>query len=156
MYAMKILVMSDSHWNTKSMLIAVARESPGLILHLGDHDSDCSAIEEGFPEIPIRSVRGNCDRNSTGPDRVEFTLGGMLFFMTHGNLYSVKAGYSPIIEAARRKGAAVLLFGHTHVPYLSAGGGLTIVNPGSIGMGEKTYAVLETRDGTVECEIRKV
>jgi len=155
-FAMRILVMSDSHRNTEAMLKAIARESPGLILHLGDHDADCAAIEMDYPEIPLRSVRGNCDRSSTGLDRDEFKFDGMLFFMTHGNLYSVKTGFSSIIETAKRRGAAVLLFGHTHVPYLSEGRTLTVVNPGSIGTGAKTYAVLDTRNGTVECEIKKV
>jgi len=155
-FAMRILVMSDSHRNTEAMLKAVARESPGLILHLGDHDADCAAIEADYPDIPLRSVRGNCDRSSAGPDRDEFKLDGMLFFMTHGNLYSVKSGYSSVIEAARRRGAAVLLFGHTHIPYLFAGKSLTIVNPGSIGTCAKTYAVLDTRNGTVECEMKKI
>jgi len=138
------------------MLKAVARESPDMILHLGDHDKDCAAIEADYPEIPLRSVRGNCDRSSTGLDRDQFTLGGKRFFMTHGNLYSVKTGFSSIIGAAARRGADVLLFGHTHIPHYSVLDNTTIVNPGSIGMGEKTYAVLEFRDGTVTCEIRNV
>ena len=155
-FAVKILVMSDSHRNIEAMLKAVAKESPGLILHLGDHEADCAVIDMDYPEIPLRSVRGNCDRLSDVLDRDEFKLGGKLFFMTHGNLYNVKTGYSSIIEAAARKGADVLLFGHTHVPFVSVERGITVVNPGSIGTGRKTYAVLEIRNGTVECEIKRV
>jgi len=153
---MRILVMSDSHGNTGAMLKAVVRESPDMILHLGDHDKDCAVIEEDHPEIPLRSVRGNCDRSSTGLDRDQFTLCGKLFFMTHGNLYRVKTGFSSVIEAAARRGADVLLFGHTHIPHYSVQDKTTIVNPGSIGTGGKTYAVLDLRDGTVKCEIINV
>jgi len=148
--------MSDSHGGKSAMLKAVANESPDIILHLGDHDRDCAAIEWDYPEIPLRSVRGNCDRSSSGPDADEFTLGGKRFFMTHGHLYSVKTGLRSILSSASAKGADMLLFGHTHVPYHSATEELFVVNPGSIGMGGKTYAVLELKNGAFVCEMKDV
>jgi len=138
------------------MLQAAARESPELILHLGDYDRDCAAIEWDYPQIPVRSVRGNCDRSSSGPDADEFTLGGIRFFMTHGNLYSVKTGLSSIISYAASRGADAVLFGHTHIPHYSVKLDTTIINPGSIGMGGKTYAVLELRNGVVKCELKSL
>ena len=150
---MKILVMSDSHGNKDAMLKAVRKESPDLILHLGDNAKDCTAIEYEFPEIPLRYVRGNCDRSSSGPDVDEFRLGGKLFFMTHGNLYGVKTGLSSIINTASCRGVDVLLFGHTHIPFYSVFENIAVINPGSIGMNEKTYAVLEFKNGEVSCKI---
>ena len=153
---MRILAVSDSHGYSDTMLKAVARESPDLILHLGDHDKDCAAIEAKFPEIPLRSVRGNCDLTSTGLIRDQFTLGGKCFFMTHGHHYGVKTGFNDVIEAAASNGADILLFGHTHTPHYSVQRNMTIINPGSISIGKgETYAVLELEDGTVECEIKK-
>ena len=153
---MKILVMSDSHGAKASMLKAVALESPDLILHLGDHAKDCTVIEWEHPAIPLRSVKGNCDRSSTEPEADEFTLSGKRFFMSHGHLYGVKTGYSSIISAATGRGADVLLFGHTHIPYSNVIDNLTIVNPGSIGSGSKTYAVLGFKNGVVTYEIKTV
>jgi len=138
------------------MLKATALESPQLILHLGDYDRDCGLVEWEFPEIPLRSVRGNCDRSSAGLDVDEFTLSGKRFFMTHGHLYNVKTGYSSIFNSAACRGVDVLLFGHTHIPYYSVYENISIINPGSIGMGGKTYAVLEFKDSEVKCEIKKV
>ena len=152
---MKILVMSDSHGNKDALLKVTLLESPELILHLGDHDRDCKIVEWEFPEIPLRSVRGNCDRSSSGLDIDEFTLGGKRFFMTHGHMYGVKTGYSSIVNSAACRGADVLLFGHTHVPYYSVWENLIIINPGSIGMGGKTYAVLEFKDGNLNCEVKR-
>jgi len=148
--------MSDSHGNKNALQKATKLESPELILHLGDHDRDCGVIEWKFPEIPLRMVRGNCDRSSSGLDIDEFTLGGKRFFMTHGHLYSVKTGYTSIINTAACRGADVLLFGHTHVPHYSIFENIHIINPGSIGMGAKTYAVLEFKNGKVVCEMKKV
>ena len=153
---MRILVMADSHGNKNAIIKAVALESPELIIHLGDHDKDCSVIKLEYPEIPVRSVKGNCDLLSHGPDTDEFTLSGKLFFITHGNLYGVKTGFSSIINSACVRCADVLLFGHTHPPYYSVTENLAIINPGSIGMGRKTYAVLDLKNGGLTCEHKKV
>ena len=153
---MKILVMSDSHGNKDAMLKAIAVESPGIILHLGDYIKDCAAIEWEYPEIPLHSVLGNCDRFSTGLEIDEFTLSGKRFFMTHGHLHHVKTGYSYLLSAAASRGADVALFGHTHVPYFSVSENCAFINPGSIGMNRKTYAVLEIKNVDVTCEIKHV
>ena len=199
---MKILILSDSHGNVGAIMDALAKESPDMMLHLGDHDKDCAKAKVEYPEIQVRSVRGNCDISSFELDIDEFTIGGRRFFMTHGHLYGVKTEISPIISAAALRGADILLFGHTHIQYHDvvsvdgcifdspfddmilraaqknrkgagvfqrlaalAGGKkptipvaadvrapahkerLTVVNPGSIGLGRKTYAVIELNNG---------
>ena len=151
---MKILVMSDSHRKKDSMLEAIRLENPDLIVHLGDHDADCTVITEQFPQIPLRTVKGNCDPRSTAPEDDEFELEGVKFFITHGHLHGVKSGSAQIVEAARQKGADVLLFGHTHIPYQTTMQGLVLINPGSIG--EKIYAVLEPKNGAVDYKIKEV
>jgi putative phosphoesterase len=148
--------MSDSHGNKDAMLKAIALELPELILHLGDHDKDCVSIGWEYPEIPIHSVRGNCDRLSDNIDIDEFTLGGKRFLITHGHLYNVKTGYSYIISFAASRGADILLFGHTHIPYYAEVENVTVINPGSIGTIGKTYAILELKNGDVTCMIKKV
>ena len=153
---MKILVMSDSHGNRDNMLDAVALESPELILHLGDHDRDCSCIEFEYPEIPLRSVRGNCDRSSAGLDMDEFAVSGKRFFMTHGHYYSVKTGKAKIVNAAVNWGVDILLFGHTHIPHYSVVDNIAVINPGSIGSSSKSYAVLEIKNGAVSCELKRI
>jgi len=148
--------MSDSHGNKDALLKATALESPGIILHLGDHDRDCYIIEWEFPEIPLRSVKGNCDRQSSGLDIDEFTLGGIRFFMTHGHLYRVKTGLTYMLDSVACRGMDVVLFGHTHIPYSSVYESFSVVNPGSIGMGGKTYAVLEIKNGKIKCDIKSL
>jgi len=148
--------MSDSHGDKSAMRKAATLESPEMILHLGDHDRDCAAIEMEFPGIQFRCVRGNCDRSSTGLDEREFALEGKRFFLTHGHIYGVKTGLSSIIRSAAGRDADVLIFGHTHIPHFSVREKLSVINPGSIGMGEKTYAVLELKNGVVSCDIKSV
>jgi len=138
------------------MLDAVDIESPDFILHLGDNDRNCSAVESMYPHIPLRKVRGNCDRSSAELEIDEFVLEGKRFFMTHGHLFGVKTGKSRIIESAINRNADILLFGHTHVPHHSINNNLIVVNPGNIGEGGNTYAVLEIKNGDVTCELKKL
>ena len=153
---MKILIMSDSHGNNRAMIDAVTIESPELILHLGDCDSDCSGLINRFPDITLRSVRGNCDPWSNGPDVCDFRIGEKHFFMTHGHLHRVKSGIRAIVDSTFKRGADVLLFGHTHIPHCEIGDKLAVINPGSIGVGEKTYAVLNLSDGAIRCVIKNL
>ena len=150
---MKILVMSDSHGSKNNMLDVVALESPDWILHLGDNDRDCDDIELIYPDIPLRSVKGNCDRFSAGLDIDEFVLEGKRFFMTHGHMYGVKSGKARITYEAKNRGADILLFGHTHIPHHSTADNLIVINPGSIGAGGKSYAVLELENGEASCKL---
>ena len=152
---MKILVFSDSHGNTPPMLDAVLKENPQLILHLGDHSRDSIKLLEAYPRIPLRAVRGNCDGMAAEPDSDEFVIHDKRIFMMHGHLYGVKLGLGSALNTAMLHRADILLFGHTHMPYKETVEGLLAVNPGSIGMGQKTYAVLEIEDGAVDCKIVK-
>ena len=155
---MKILVLSDSHGSVNSMLSAVTQESPGYVLHLGDHERDCEAIRLAFPDVPLRAVRGNCDGGSRELDVDEFTLEGKRFLMTHGHIFGVKSGISRIKQHATFKGADILLYGHTHISHYEIWEGkLHVVNPGSMCLGlSKSYAVIEIIGGNVECEIRQM
>ena len=150
---MKVLVFSDSHGKTQPMLDVVSDENPQLILHLGDHSRDSVKLLEAFPRIPLRVVRGNCDGMAAELDTDEFVIHNKRFFMTHGHLHGVKLGLGPVINTAMLHRADVLLYGHTHIPHQENVEGLLVVNPGSIGMGKKTYAVLEIEHDAVDCKI---
>jgi predicted phosphodiesterase len=60
-------------------------------------------------------VRGNGDAENLPPsDVLDFV--GHRFFLTHGHLYRIYAGYDTLITSAAAMGADAALFGHTHVP----------------------------------------
>ena len=153
---MKALILSDSHGNKSAMRDAVEIESPGLIIHLGDCAADCSVFKNEYPEIPLRSVRGNCDPWSGESDILDIIVDGKQIFMTHGHLFQVKTGLYKIIDAAVKRRADILLFGHTHKPRNETKNGVLIVNPGSIGMDSRSYAILEIDGSDIVCEIRMI
>ena len=153
---MRILVMSDSHGCINNMLYAADKESPDMILHTGDCISDCKDVTRMYPEIPLRSVRGNCDRGYKGLDIDEFVLEDKRFMMTHGHLFGVKMGLTNIKNAALERGVDILLFGHTHMQYYNVSDNIIMLNPGSVGVGTREYAILEIKNGVIECEHKKL
>lgn len=150
---MKVLVVSDSHGNIKALKRAAAVTGPDLILHLGDHDSDCDDLRRDMPDVMIRAVRGNCDPKSKELDADVFVLEGVRFFMVHGHNHGVKYSLDALITAGMYMEADVVLFGHTHRPYAKYYEDMLVLNPGSVGMNRKTYAVLEIGHGEVRYEL---
>jgi len=146
-FAMKVILFSDSHGATQPMLDAVKRESPDLILHLGDYTEDCEALRRAFPLIALKSVKGNGDPFAPEPETDTFTVEGVTFFITHGHRYRVKMGLEAVLNAAYFSKARVLAFGHTHRPLLDEQDELLVINPGSAY--NKKYAVLQVEHGGV-------
>ena len=147
---MKILVMSDSHRNTMAMGKIKDLEQPDLILHLGDHESDCDFI---FYDIRNLRVRGNCDHCSDEPDDRFLDLHPAKIWMTHGHLYGVKSGIVQLRHAALDKGANIALFGHTHKAFFCDEGNLIIMNPGTP---NKSYGIITIDNNTYDVELKYV
>ena len=146
---MNALVFSDSHGRGHNIEEVIGRQisAPDAIIFLGDGLRDLDGCDTGSAEL--HCVRGNCDTFAPFYDSEEelFILGGVKIFIAHGHRYSVKSGYSVIAEAAARRGADIVMFGHTHAPLslcFDAGEKigdtvlkkpLCVFNPGSIAEG---------------------
>jgi putative phosphoesterase len=140
---MKLLIFSDSHGERALMKQAINTQRPDMVLHLGDHSADFKAIRRHFMNIDFKGVRGNCDFRTDAEESLYFNIEGRNVFMTHGHVYNVKIGYERILWAALEKKADILLFGHTHNAYRDCVRGIHVLNPGSIGRGEKSYGIVE-------------
>ena len=141
------------------MITAIEREKPALCFFLGDGERDLAAVQTRFPALPFYAVRGNCDPRSTLSASLTATVGGVCVFATHGHLYNVK--YEPALDslsaAAEVSGASLALFGHTHHAALEERGGITFLNPGSIGRSARPcYALLSVDDGRIEADLKRV
>ena len=130
---MKILVLSDSHGNISNMIRAVERESPRMILHLGDCWRDAEKLHDQFPAIPLEQVPGNCDFRSTEPDEQLLFLEGKKALICHGHTYGVKQSLLSAGYRAEELELDLFLFGHTHRPMVDRRGKTFFLNPGSIG-----------------------
>ena len=181
---MKILIVSDSHGISGPLRMVIMKESPDMLIHLGDSEYPQSEIASwaGAPKTPCIFVRGNCDYNYSDPSLVRneavFELKGHRFFCAHGHLQRVNYGLLTLSLTAQEQGCDICLFGHTHVPYDSFGDAISsfnryyesgfgtpsgprILNPGSIaiprGGSKRGYMVMEMKeDGRYEVFYRTI
>lgn len=148
---MKILVLSDSHGNIDNMAQAVERESPDLLLHLGDCWRDAERLHERFPSLPLHQVPGNCDFRSTEPAERLLLLEDKRVLLCHGHTYSVKQSLLTAGYAAEEQALDAFLFGHTHRPLVDRRGRTLFLNPGSIGDPVRPfYGLLTLESGTLD------
>jgi len=140
----KAAVFSDTHSRVALAIEAIQRWKPDMIIHLGDYVRDAQALKERFPEIPMVSVRGNCDFGAKDtPLNSCMWIGGTKVLMCHGHEYDVKWGLHSLYYAAAEQDAELALFGHTHIPTDEDYGGIRLVNPGTAGEGRDcTWAKL--------------
>lgn len=132
---MKILVFSDSHSSVRFMKKCTERVKPDAIIHLGDYYDDGEILAELFPQIPVHQVAGNCDAYrcpSHARQMLCYPVGGVMMYMTHGHREQVKQGTGDLSAEARRYGAQIALYGHTHViDCRQEDDGMWVLNPGA-------------------------
>lgn len=133
MINMKILVMSDSH-GRRDLVQKCIQQHPDTeaVLFLGDVLVDIKGMEKIFPEKQFYCVKGNCDFGSDVPAERLITLQGTGILLTHGHAHGVKYGINALVGYARKIGAKIALYGHTHVPYNTYHDGIYVMNPGSL------------------------
>lgn len=139
----KILIISDSHGKSQNVKIAILKECPDMLIHLGDIEDDPNVIrawldaaaeewnkkleknDENRISLPVPAVfiKGNCDsyRSSAAADSLKqtavFSLNNHRFFCTHGHRNGVNSGIENLMYTAIENKCDIALFGHTHVPF---------------------------------------
>jgi putative phosphoesterase len=135
--ATRIAVVSDTHSqphpNTAKWLTAYA---PDAILHGGDI-GDLEVLADLAQIAPVYAVRGNIDSTARDlPDTLNIEVADgnrvLRILLTHIAVYGPKLR-AEVATAAKRAKAALVVCGHSHVPFIGSDRGLTVFNPGSIG-----------------------
>lgn len=131
---MKVLIVSDSHGRTHYLDKAIAMVGNiDYILHLGDLEGD----EDYLPLVAyceVVMVSGNNDYFTRVNREELITIGKYTIFLTHGHRYQVYYGLDTIKEAAKNRGANIVMFGHTHMPLIDLSEPVWAINPGSISL----------------------
>ena len=129
---MKILIVSDTHGRDENLKKVVEMTKPfDCLIHLGDVEGSENYIRRMVP-CPVRIVSGNNDFISDLPREIEFEIGAYKALMTHGHYYYVSLNTEELRRQARTRGKDIVMFGHTHKPYLDIQEDLTVLNPGSL------------------------
>ncbi|MBJ6727618.1 metallophosphoesterase family protein [Geomesophilobacter sediminis] len=150
---MRILVLSDSHGNYGRAL--KAHELAGAVdhvVHLGDGEEDARLLEDVL-EIPVLRVAGNCDLGSRLPQERLVRFGNTPVLITHGNRYHVKGGLAHLARRGREAGAAVVLYGHTHLAQVDQDDEILLINPGALQGNRGSYAIVTIEAGRIEAEL---
>ena len=144
---MKSIVMTDSHGRLDYMLKVVEKEKADILFFAGDHSEDCIELKYIKENINCYIVKGNTDFNDyTTPEVLKIEIKSQKIFLTHGHLFGVKRGYNVIKDEAVTKNSSLVIFGHTHIPYIEKWHNITFFNPGA--MKDGNYGVIEfTEEG---------
>jgi len=129
---MKILAVSDSHQDIRSLNEAIESEDhTDLLLHAGDYAKDIRMART--EKMDCRCVKGNCDGSfSCDPDELIIEIGLTKILLTHGHRFGVKYSLDALTEYGLEKGVHAVVFGHTHRQYLENRNGILLINPGSV------------------------
>jgi putative phosphoesterase len=140
---MRILVISDTHGKRKGMEEIQRREGEvDALIHLGDIEGTEAHLDAIF-DCPKYLVRGNNDFFSSLPEEIEFSLGSYKVWATHGHSYHINMGPEWLIQEGKAREADIVMFGHTHRPYLKKYADIIALNPGSV-----SYPRQEGRKGS--------
>lgn len=147
---MEIVAVSDTH-GTRAFIEKLTTNYPNCDLFL--HAGDSELYEEEL--APFRTVRGNCDYNI---DRrflkIRFKDVGIYVF--HGDHFYLDDDL--LVNLAKENDCDIIIYGHTHIPYVNYKYGVHIVNPGSIAYPRVTkptiaYITFNNKDD-IKIEIR--
>ena len=133
---MKILIVSDTHRRDGNLLEVIEKTAPfDMMIHLGDTEGSEAYFKDWIKNdlCVVHVVRGNNDFFSHAEAEKEISIGKYRAFLCHGHMYGVSLGTENIKEEARSRKVNIVMFGHTHKPYLEyCSDGLVVLNPGSL------------------------
>jgi putative phosphoesterase len=153
------VVLADTHIPRRAKRLPEALtpylERADLILHAGDL-LEASVLDElSAFGAPVYAVRGNVDGPEVElPEELALEFGGVQIAAIHDS--GRKEGRRKRL-AARFPDARVVVFGHSHVPFLEDDGDLLLLNPGSPTDRRRqprhSFALLRTEDGEARAEL---
>ena len=129
---MKILIVSDTNGRDTTLKHLLAQVKPiDMLIHCGDVEGSEDYIR-GMADCPVHIVAGNNDFFCELPKEEEFLIGKYRVLLTHGHYYYITMGTQMIKEDGRARGFDIVMFGHTHRPYLEQDKDIVVLNPGSL------------------------
>lgn len=151
-------VISDTHQQYKEAKKAIEQMGDiDCLLHAGDYYEDALRLAEKLT-VPVKAVIGNCDWYIFDkPDELILEYKKMKILLTHGHINRVRFGYKNLLERAKKVGARMAVFGHTHIPFLEEREGVLLFNPGSVatprGGSSPSFGLLKLHQGEVSGQV---
>jgi len=126
---MKVVVFSDAH-GSKRTIKQVLKFNPdaAYIISLGDTELRHNYLLD----LNIIAIKGNYPFDGGIGYESILEIEGKRIFITHGHKYGVRRDIRELVQKADETGVDVVLFGHTHIPFIDRLNGVYYLNPGSI------------------------
>jgi len=135
---LRIVAVADTHGRPHpDSAKHIAAQKPDRILHAGDI-GDLRVLDDLAQLAPVLAVRGNIDTpvksipETMTVDIVERDRSLFKLLLTHIAVYGPKLRRE-VAALARSEKAALVVCGHSHVPFIGKDKGVGVFNPGSIG-----------------------
>ena len=132
----RILVVSDTHGRRDNLQRCIDISAPlDIIIHCGDGVKDIRSADIPDNSV-VFAVAGNTDIYSSPDEESSIIekIDNKTVLITHGHQYNVKSGLYSLKKFAGDIPADVVLFGHTHISFLSANNPV-LFNPGDLSTG---------------------
>ena len=155
---MRIIVASDSHGKVSPLERIIENMKPDVFIFCGDGTADVENLEYIYTDVQFHYVKGNCDFGNY-PISKEIKVGSKRIYFAHGHTYSVKNDDFEIFSEAKRRGVDILLYGHTHNPFVETRNGIVVMNPGSVArpnFGAPTFGVIDFVGKNMLADIREL
>jgi putative phosphoesterase len=155
---MKLGIISDTHSRLAPQVHTLFC-GVDAIIHAGDIGSDDIFVE--LQTIaPVIAVRGNMDRHGPVSLYHEFVVttffDGISFFIVH-DLGTPTVIKKHLLSLIRKYAPHIVVFGHTHKPYIRYIGGILYFNPGSATSGRsgtsESVGLIETGNSPIHTTI---
>lgn len=128
------IIISDTHLeNFKALGEKLSQLICGadFVIHAGDFDTIEFITELKKNSKELYAVKGNCDYGTPFPLELFFTINGVSIGLCHG------AGrrdniIDRLAYTFHDRAPEIIIFGHTHAPFIGKIGDTTFINPGSL------------------------
>jgi putative phosphoesterase len=134
----KVLILADTHMPKKGKalpepVISELEKGVDLIFHAGDW-SDETLYQELKQWAPVCGVRGNIEIDEWAkqlPEKLILKIEDVKIAIVHGHLGKGKTTPDRAYKACIEDGIDLIVFGHSHIPYMEKKGEIILFNPGS-------------------------
>ena len=147
-----LTVFSDVHGNYDNVKKLYGDfTASNHVVFLGDGYRDVQDANFEFYDKFI-GVQGNCDIGCLYRKEVIFQVESVTVLAVHGDLFGVKVSTKRLVEYAKKRGASLVLYGHTHIKDYKVVDGITLVNPGTLSNygTEKTFAFITIENSDIK------
>ena len=147
---LRILVLSDSHGQAKSMLKAIESQPEAeAIIFLGDGYRDFEYCKKFIGDKRIYAVKGNNDFHCEYPLQQVISESNKNIYICHGHYEYVKSTLGGVLNKAKAENCQIALYGHTHRQQTDYYSETHVFCPGALYNGD--YGVIDITENGIIC-----